>query len=205
MCQVLAKRSKLSSLQKALMDNPTADVVAQERIVTKELGDLLRAEEKLLYQKSRIQFLKEGDQNIGYYFRQVAVRQKVNTIKALQNDHGQWVESYDGIFEVLVQFFSNFLSVTDSSVQGISNGLLRDILGVEFTPEMQSSLIAPITRKEIRDVLFAMKGDKAPGPDGKGIGGFMEEMRILTIFCLIKSDIRLRLANCFILDHVDPY
>ncbi|KAK8618341.1 hypothetical protein V6N13_132335 [Hibiscus sabdariffa] len=166
MCQVLAKRSKLSSLQKALMDNPTADVVAQERIVTKELGDLLRAEEKLLYQKSRIQFLKEGDQNIGYYFRQVAVRQKVNTIKALQNDHGQWVESYDGIFEVLVQFFSNFLSVTDSSVQGISNGLLRDILGVEFTPEMQSSLIAPITRKEIRDVLFAMKGDKAPGPDG---------------------------------------
>ncbi|KAK8696966.1 hypothetical protein V6N13_113133 [Hibiscus sabdariffa] len=51
--RVLAEISKLSNLHKVLMDNPTGDVIAQEKIVAKELGDLLRAEEKLLYHKSR--------------------------------------------------------------------------------------------------------------------------------------------------------
>ncbi|KAK8604662.1 hypothetical protein V6N13_099593 [Hibiscus sabdariffa] len=47
------------------------------------LGDLLRAEDKFLHQKPRAQFLAEGDQNTDFFFRQVAIRQKANTIKAV--------------------------------------------------------------------------------------------------------------------------
>ncbi|KAK8613865.1 hypothetical protein V6N13_101620 [Hibiscus sabdariffa] len=148
------------------MTYSTLEVVAHERRVTGELGDLLRAEEKFLHQKSRARILAKGDQNTGFFFRQVAIRQKANTIKAVQDENGNWVDSYEGISSVFTQFFSNSLGVVDSSVQSVSDNFLRELLGVEFTAEMQNCLVAPITRQEIRDVIFGMDGNKAPGPDG---------------------------------------
>ncbi|KAK8598511.1 hypothetical protein V6N13_094480 [Hibiscus sabdariffa] len=41
--EMIRNEMRMQRPKKASMDNPTADVVAQERIVAKELGDLLRA------------------------------------------------------------------------------------------------------------------------------------------------------------------
>ncbi|KAK8570568.1 hypothetical protein V6N13_032185 [Hibiscus sabdariffa] len=54
----------------------------------------------------------------------------------------------------------------NSNVEEVSDELLRDILGVGLTEKMCEALIALVLGREIKDVLFAMDGNKAPGPDG---------------------------------------
>ncbi|KAK8648746.1 hypothetical protein V6N13_129489 [Hibiscus sabdariffa] len=149
-----------------MVTNPSHVVVGQEKRVAAELMDLYKVEEKFLMQKSRVQFIKEGDQNSSFFFWQVAVRQRANSIRVLQDSQGSNLDTFESISGELVRFFSGSLGVVDDNVEPVSDDLLKELLGVELTAEMQNSLIAPVTNKEIKDVTFAMNGNKAPGPDG---------------------------------------
>ncbi|KAK8538208.1 hypothetical protein V6N12_044343 [Hibiscus sabdariffa] len=131
-----------------------------------ELSGLIRAKEKLLHQKLRAQFLKEGDQNTIFVFRQIAIQQKASTVRELLDAQGNKVASYERISDLFVQFFSSSLGMVDPHVKWISNDLLKKILGVEFSSESRDSLVAPITRNKIKDVVFSMNGNKAPRLDG---------------------------------------
>ncbi|KAK8663944.1 hypothetical protein V6N13_083749 [Hibiscus sabdariffa] len=148
-----------------MVTNPSPIVVGQEKRVAIELMDLYKVEEKILMQKSRVQFIKEGDQNSSFFFRQVAVRQRANSIRVLQDSQGSNLDTFESISGELVRFFSGSLGVVDDNVEPVSDDLLKELLGVELTAEMQNSLIAPVTNKEIKDVIFTMNGNKAPGPD----------------------------------------
>ncbi|KAK8984140.1 hypothetical protein V6N11_029464 [Hibiscus sabdariffa] len=107
------------------MSDPTAENVRRVKAANIGLRNLLKAEEQFFRQKSRVQHVKEGDQNTSFFFRHA-----------------------------------------DPNVVEVPNELLKDILGVKLTEEMREALIAPVLGKEIKDVLFAMNGNKAPGPDG---------------------------------------
>ncbi|KAK9030462.1 hypothetical protein V6N11_031889 [Hibiscus sabdariffa] len=95
----------------------------------------------------------------------VAVRQRANSIRVLQDSQGSNLDTFESISGELVRFFSGSLGVVDDNVEPVSDDLLKELLGVELTAEMQNSLIAPVTNKEIKDVIFTMNGNKAPGPD----------------------------------------
>ncbi|KAK8622679.1 hypothetical protein V6N13_117585 [Hibiscus sabdariffa] len=98
------------------MDNFTVGVGVQEKIVAKELDDLLRVDEKILYQKSRTQFLKEG-------------------IKILVITLGRLLFA---IKLIRLRLCKMIMGVADSSVHGVSDGLSREILGVELTPKCKA-------------------------------------------------------------------
>ncbi|KAK8557333.1 hypothetical protein V6N13_013607 [Hibiscus sabdariffa] len=148
------------------MTSPSADNISREKEVARELNELYKVEEKFLRQKSRIQYVKEGDQNSAYFFRYVTTRQKANMVQVLSDENGRRLESFEAISSELIKHFQNSFGVVDPNVTAISDSLLKEILGVELSTEMADSLISPITRKEIKDVLFAMNGNKAHGPDG---------------------------------------
>ncbi|KAL4318418.1 hypothetical protein GQ457_18G016780 [Hibiscus cannabinus] len=161
-----AKQVELEHLQSGLMRNPSAASIENVKIVAAELKNLLRAEELFFRQRSRIQYVKEGDQNSAFFFRHVTARNKVNTIRIMFDDQGTRLEAYEDISKELVRFFSSSLGNVDPNVTGISDELLKDILGVELSEDMREGLIAPVLGKEIKDVIFVMNGDKAPGSDG---------------------------------------
>ncbi|KAK8592784.1 hypothetical protein V6N13_063349 [Hibiscus sabdariffa] len=54
------------------------------------------------------------------------------------------------------------LGTVDGHVENFSDDLLKQILGVELTNEMQDLLVAPVTRKEIKDVLFSKNAFSPP-------------------------------------------
>ncbi|KAK9024783.1 hypothetical protein V6N11_004936 [Hibiscus sabdariffa] len=86
-----------------------------------------------------------------------------------ENSFDLLVDDADGQDEVPLSPKKSRLAaggVVDPNVTAISDSLLKEILGVELSTEMADSLISPITRKEIKDVLFAMNGNKAPGSYG---------------------------------------
>ncbi|KAK8477362.1 hypothetical protein V6N12_007888 [Hibiscus sabdariffa] len=108
-----------------LMCEPTADYVRREK-------DLRR------------------DQHSAYFFRRVTVRQKQNTVQCLQNSQGQKLETYEAISAELIDYFSGSLGVKDDNVQGVSDSLLKDILGCELAVDVKDDLVAPVTMKEDR-------------------------------------------------------
>ncbi|KAK8648945.1 hypothetical protein V6N13_129687 [Hibiscus sabdariffa] len=79
-----------------------ASNITKERVVVAELNELLLAEESIFRHKSRIQGVNEGDQNSGYFFRQVAMRNKANTIFVLYDEQGTKLEMFEVISNELV-------------------------------------------------------------------------------------------------------
>ncbi|KAL4377163.1 hypothetical protein GQ457_02G034160 [Hibiscus cannabinus] len=108
---------KLDRFLKLLMTTPSPDVIAQEKIATIELGDLCKAEERFLRQKSRIQLIKESDQNSAYCFRQMAAKNMTNTIHSLKNCHGDKLESLETISNELIQYFGSSLGAIDKCLE----------------------------------------------------------------------------------------
>ncbi|KAL4379687.1 hypothetical protein GQ457_02G039520 [Hibiscus cannabinus] len=161
--RVVAKQLELENIQKFLLVSPSGEMIAREKQAAMDLKALIMAEESFFRQKSRVQFVKEGDQNTSFFFRKVQIQQKANTISSLYNSEGVKLESFGDISSEFVKYFSDSLGSVDDSVDTFSDDLLKQILGVELSAEIRDALVA---HKEIKDVLFSMNESKAPGPDG---------------------------------------
>ncbi|KAK8716925.1 hypothetical protein V6N13_044215 [Hibiscus sabdariffa] len=127
--RVLQKRVEYENIQNSLLVSPSIDLILQERVVRNELRNLERAEEMFYLQKSRVQYVREGDQNTAFFFKRVAVRQKKSTIQTLQNKHGQKLDTFEAISAELVDYFSDSLGVVDGNVEKFPDGLIQEILG----------------------------------------------------------------------------
>ena len=77
---------KLAGVQEEILStNPRIDLVQPEKALSQELYNLVRAEESYYKQKSRIQWIREGDSNTNFFHKSVAARQSRNTISCLIN------------------------------------------------------------------------------------------------------------------------
>ncbi|KAK8714613.1 hypothetical protein V6N13_041964 [Hibiscus sabdariffa] len=146
-----------------LLMNPSAENLMRERVVAKELHDLYKAEEQFFRQKSRIQYIREGDQNSSFFFRQVAARQKFNMITMLKGSQGHKLESFEAISNELVNHFVGSLGAIDENMEVVvQDNLLKEVLGVKLTVDMQNNLVFPVTNKEIKDVVFFHEQKQSP-------------------------------------------
>ena len=53
---------------------------------------LLQNQEVLWRQKSKAQWLKEGDRNTRFFHHATVIRRHTNTIRAIYSDHDGWIE-----------------------------------------------------------------------------------------------------------------
>ncbi|KAL4386017.1 hypothetical protein GQ457_09G012630 [Hibiscus cannabinus] len=125
-----------------------------------ELVEVLNHEEVLWFQRSRSQWILDGDRNTKYYHRVTKARHRRNTCFMIKLADEHWCSDKVLIRKGVVEFFKNlFLSstVTDWNIRGwlaaVSNAALL-------------SLTRVITADEVRDAVFAMSPLKSPGVDG---------------------------------------
>ncbi|KAK8627588.1 hypothetical protein V6N13_135197 [Hibiscus sabdariffa] len=157
--ELVGFKLELENIQKLLLVSPSGEMIAREKQAAMDLKALIMAEESFFRQKSRVQFVKEGDQNTSFFFRKVQIQQKANTISSLYNSEGVKLESFGDISSEFVKYFSDSLGSVNDSVDTFSDDLLKQILGVKLSAEIRDALVAPITHKEIKDVLFSMNGN----------------------------------------------
>lgn len=70
--------------------------ILSTRDLFEELWNKLKMKESLLYQKSRVKWIREGDANTGFFHACINGRRRRNRINALFDD-SQWVETVEGI------------------------------------------------------------------------------------------------------------
>lgn len=124
-----------------------------------ELESLLLKEEISWKQKSRVQWLKEGDKNTKFFHRSATAHRTVNQIRKITLD-GDLLEDKAVIQEGIVGSYRRLYA---------ENGDWRPNLdGVFFTSLEQEdrTMLEQIFLEEVLSALRSMEGDKAPSPDG---------------------------------------
>ncbi|KAL4018356.1 hypothetical protein IC575_021951 [Cucumis melo] len=109
--------------QRKVERNPMSDVLSrQASLATETFWTAVRLEEASLRQKSRIRWLKLGDQNTAFFHRFVYSRMSRNSLLSLVDSDGDGsrVSSHDGVVHMAVNYFSNSLGSQEISYRELT-------------------------------------------------------------------------------------
>lgn len=118
-------------------------------------------------QKSRITWLKLGDQNTILFYEIVQSRTAYNAIRKLVLSSGEIITDPTAIKQAAASYFAKFLGpVIHPAPLTDDIPSLSELLDFRCSSNIAEILVRPISEAEIKNVLFAMPSNKAPGPDG---------------------------------------
>ena len=121
-----------------------------------------KEEELFWQQRSRIQWLKCGDKNTGFFHAATKQRRLINSLSVIETEDGSEVYEEEQICTVISDYFNKIFT---------SNGntdftRLEGILSRKVTPEMNQELTLIPSDSEIKAAALSINAGKAPGPDG---------------------------------------
>ncbi|CAL1372026.1 unnamed protein product [Linum trigynum] len=135
------------------------------RVMESELGRQWEAEEVYWQQKSRVRWLKKGDQNSSYFHTVTRARRKHNFVAGLRNNEGEWITDEEGKSDIATAFYQR-LFTSDCQVENMIGRVDQLPIACGVTATMNERLTAEVLPKEVRDTVFAMGSKQAPGSDG---------------------------------------
>ncbi|KAJ9536688.1 hypothetical protein OSB04_un000161 [Centaurea solstitialis] len=159
-----------------------------------DLAHLLLAYERALIdensffrQRAKVTWLKEGDINTKFFHNVVKEKRGRNVITSIEDLEGNFVFD-DDVSTVLVNHFQTFLGLKDSAVVAdMSMDLFNNRLSLADSLDM----IRPISDDDIKQAVFSIGNDKAPGSDGFSAKFFKKAWPI------IGSDVQVAIHNFF--------
>ncbi|GMI83210.1 hypothetical protein HRI_001990300 [Hibiscus trionum] len=127
-----------------------------------DLAQVLKEEESLWHQKSRVTWLSQGDRNTRFFHGSTIQRRQRNTISALKVDAESWCYEHQDLKTHAMGYFRQLFSagIHDCTQQMLSEKFHN------FTEGELRSLSADVTMEEVRKVVFEMDPLKSPGIDG---------------------------------------
>jgi hypothetical protein len=143
----------------------TQNLVQEEEQLIADLEVCREQEEILWRQKSRVQWLKEGERNTKFFHRAMTHRRYINRITQLEDDQGIPIRDHDQIAEELNSFYKDLLTETNMNREEAIQKITKHIPKL-ITSEQNRALIRPITQSEVDSAVKEMPPGKAPGPDG---------------------------------------
>ncbi|KAL5568871.1 hypothetical protein UlMin_025446 [Ulmus minor] len=138
---IKATRSALALAQQNL-DSPRA--VDHDRNLRCYLEHLLKMDETLWFQKSRLKWKLEGDRCTRFFFLSTLTRRKFNRIDHIKGDDGQWLTSRDQIGQAFLQ---RFLATYDELIH--SEFDLHQLISPTISDVDNASLLKPLEHKSL--------------------------------------------------------
>nr|GEU28937.1 hypothetical protein [Tanacetum cinerariifolium] len=173
--KVIEWKEKLQVIQKQVDQNPhNATLKMQEAEILKEYNIARKDEEKLLLQKANIDWLSDGNRNSKFFHSVLKGRAHKSRIETVNDENGIRYEGTQ-VAEQFVNHFQNFLGIA-SSVQNFDTGSLNS---KAVCDEDAEKMIMNVSEEEIKDALFDICDNKAPGPDGYSANFFKSAWSVL--------------------------
>jgi len=127
------------------------------------MAKLLREEELKFYQRAKATDVLPGDNNTRYFQMIANGKHRKKRIFSLDND-GVKIEGQNNLKNYITQFYKKLFRPSEENHFAFDESRIDDI--PQVSQSENEFLTAPFTEKEIRDAIFAMEHNKAPGPDG---------------------------------------
>jgi hypothetical protein len=154
--QLEKSRSRLEELMSMNADRE------EIRRVTDSMNELLYRKEMMWLQRSRIDWLREGDRNTKFFHSKAVWRARKNKVKQIIDDSGVVHTEQQSMGNLVSDYFQNIFTSNPS----IDPTPVLELVECKVTEDMNSKLCADFSDKEIADALFQIGPLKAPGPDG---------------------------------------
>lgn len=131
-------------------------------------------EEMYFRQKSRINWLKEGDLNTTFFHRICQIRASYNAIRVLLSPARRWLTDPQEISDLAVQHFQSVLGPRNYSPPPLftSPSWFQTLMEYSCSMEIAAQVLILPTTDEIKSTLFKLNANKASGPDGFTSGFF---------------------------------
>lgn len=154
---------RLVGIQRALEDPTTPSSLSYlEKELQQELHDLCLKEELLWLQKSRSEWIKDGDRNTKYYHARAVIQRRRKKVTMLKNDVGEWVADSETLKTMAQEYFQRLYQLEETTTHRYNiSGLFPLIPNA-----LMQALAAPVTMLEVKQAVFDMAPLKSPGIDG---------------------------------------
>lgn len=131
-------------------------------MVKKELTMAYKEEELFCKQKSRDKWFHYDDRNSKFFHASVKMNRSRNQVLKLKNKDGQEQWSEGAKEEVALEYFSElFRSSNPRSYDPVFLSLISKV-----SDQMNLRLMRDVSVEEVREAMFSINPDSAPGPDG---------------------------------------
>jgi len=137
----------------------------QENILMQQWQLRCQQEKTLWKQKSRIQWLKEREQNTKFFHRSALDYRGANKILNLKNDQGDILQNHQGISTLLTTHFNSIAQEPEVNRTDAIAELIKSIPKT-ITNEKNLALTREISLEEVEEAMKNMPNDKAPRRDG---------------------------------------
>ncbi|XP_010666466.1 uncharacterized protein LOC104883619 [Beta vulgaris subsp. vulgaris] len=105
--------ARISGVQCCLAVSRSRDLIKLEAKLRKNLDEVLAQEELLWYQKSRVEWIRDGDRNTTFFHLSTIARRWCNRISAIKDSRdGTWLHDKEAIKNNVVAYFKDFSQVT---------------------------------------------------------------------------------------------
>ncbi|KAL2231099.1 UNVERIFIED_CONTAM: hypothetical protein Sindi_1704300 [Sesamum indicum] len=135
------------------------------------LAKAAKLEQIMLQQRAKLQWMKGGDQCSRVFFRKIAQRRSARRILQINDEHGDTHTKPGAVVNEFVTFYHSLLG-GEWRQAVIDIRFLRPWARHLLSEEDASSLLVPFTPADVKQAVFDIDEDKAPGPDGYSSGFF---------------------------------
>ncbi|CAL1361477.1 unnamed protein product [Linum trigynum] len=176
--QVKEAADALQSANIKAFSTPTAEHFESVIHAKDRYDQISKAYESFCWQKSRVSWLTIGDKCSNFFYQAVKIRNSKRAIRKLVKESGEEVYQTDLIVEEVIGFYKKLLGETNLEINP-SEEEVQQLVQHKIPQAECADLIKTITVEEIRNVIFGMSSQKAPGPDGFSAGFFKKTWGII--------------------------
>ncbi|KAJ9536697.1 hypothetical protein OSB04_un000082 [Centaurea solstitialis] len=164
------------------------DLVASRLAYTQARFD----EELAAMQRAKVKWLREGDSNTRFFHMVIKEKRHSQQIHAIRNMSGSYV--YDD--DVPVAFLDHLKSIIGTTDQTIDPRVPEGLLTKTLSMEDANFMIRQFSDNDIKEAMFGIGNEKAPGPDGFSAKFFKATWDI------VGKDVSIAIHNFFYRSHL---
>lgn len=156
----------LQIAQVQALQDPCPITFQAEKDLHQKWNFLREIEEMFFRQKSRINWLREGDLNTTFFHRICQTRASYNAIRVFLSDTGAWITDPQEMMVLAVNHFSSILGYQPPLLLYTPPVWFQDLTSFTFPLHLNQLMCSIPSDEEIKSTIFKLNPNKAPGPDG---------------------------------------